>query len=1047
MKNIVLFSLLFFACLSLNSQTPDWENPEVFNINREAPKAHFDRYLNAEMAMKEDNSSNPNFQSLNGTWKFNWVNSPNDRPQEFFKKDFDVSKWTDIQVPGNWELQGHGIPIYTNIIYPFPKNPPFIPHDNNPVGSYVKYVTIPKEWKGKDIYISFGAVRSAMYLWVNGKKVGYSEGSKTPANFNITAYTSSGENKIAVEIYRFSDASYIEDQDFWRLSGMDRDVSLTATSKVAIDDIAIISGLTNNYKDGQLDLTFDLRNNSSRNISNYNISIQLNKAGQEVYSENKNINIQKNGKAIVNFGKSIPNVISWNAEKPELYQLITSLKDNKGKTLEATTIDVGFRSVELKNAQILINGIAVLFKGVNLHDHDPVTGHYITEELTLKDLKLMKENNINAIRCSHYPKDPHFYKLTDRLGFYVIDEANIESHGMGTTHQGPFDKTKHPAYLPEWKATHLDRVQRMYERDKNYPSIISWSLGNEAGNGANHVANYEWLKSADKTRPTQYEGADADENTDVFAPMYPVIQTIKAYAAASPSKPLIMCEYAHAMGNSVGNLQDYWDVIESYPALQGGYIWDWVDQGIWAKDEKGQSYIAYGGDLGGKDLQNDANFCINGLISADRKPNPHLNEVKKVYQYIKFSPLNLLKGQVAVKNVYDFTNLDDVEFHASIIKNGKIIAQNKLNQTSILPGNVVTLNFNFDQNINDDAEYLFNIKAILKGERPLLEKNHILASEQFLIQPSKPTAFHTSENANFKIAPNEIGVSISSGNFSIILDKTNGAVTSYIINGLELLQEPILPNFWRGPTDNDFGYNMPFFAKDWKESSYNRKLGTVLINGMKIEEITKETTVDNIDISTRYTFAAKGIYWTINYKLNGDGELYVGNSINGFDRSVNYIPRLGNKFAISKGFEKVEWYGRGPFENYEDRKTAAFVGIYENTVANMQHNYVRPQENGYRTDTKWIVLENAQSQKITIEGIELLGFSALHHTIADVDEGTKKTNRHSTDVPLRPEIYLNIDYKQMGLGGDNTWGLPVHEKYQLYPDAYFYGYIIKPEIK
>jgi len=1044
-----------------NTETPEWENPQIFNINREAPTAHFIRYENIEKAISENNTDNPKQISLHGKWKFNWVKKPADRPANFYKKNYDTSTWDDINVPGNWELQGHGLPIYTNVKYVFPKNPPHIPHDYNPVGSYVREFDMPQDWAEKDVFIYFGAVRSAMYLWVNGEQVGYSQGSKTPAQFNITKYLNEGKNRIAVAIYRWSDASYIEGQDFWRLSGMDREVYVYATDNVAIDDIHVQAGLENNYQDGTFKLNIKLRNTAARNVDNYQLNVQLSDGRKIIFQENRtnDFSCRKASEmtAKVVSTVSIPQVKKWTAETPNLYKLLITLTDNKGATLEATSLDIGFRSVEIKNAQLLINGIAVTFKGVNLHEHDAITGHVVSEKRILEDLQLMKANNINAIRCSHYPQQPAFYRLADRLGFYVIDEANIETHGMGAEHQDEIEASVHPAYLPEWKAQHLDRIERMYQRDKNYACIITWSLGNEAGNGENFKAAYRWLKAKDATRPVQYEQAHAHENTDIYAPMYPPIPLLKRHAASNPTKPMILCEYAHAMGNSCGNLQDYWAVIEAYPALQGGYIWDWVDQGLLTENEDGEAYFAYGGDFGAAHLQNDNNFCINGLVSPDRKPNPHLHEVKKVYQYIRFEAINLTEGRVKVTNLYDFISLDNVVVHFHLMRNGEVISQGEKALKGIFAKASELLNFDYKNNFTTSDEYILTLTAKTTEKQPLLEKGHTLATEQFVIQQAAPKVFVADNSRPFSISRKENILEITNENCSFIFNEKTGLLTNYIVKGVELLHEPISPNFWRAPTDNDFGNEMPTQLKIWKASSANRTLDLFQLNEKNINEIPKNKGKDSrervcpiptvstaICVAARYSFPAKGMYWEMRYALGTDGALLVTNTILNFNKDLPHIPRIGNKLALTEGFNQVKWYGRGPFENYEDRKTAAFIGKYERSVGQMHYPYIRPQENGYRTDTQWIRLEKNEGQAILIEGVEPLCFSALHHTTTDVDGGTVKQNRHSIDVPQRPETYLNIDYKQTGIGGDNSWYAHTHNAYKLFPGDYFYGYIIRP---
>ena len=568
---------------SENWENPEWENPEIFQINREEPTASFYRYKSETDALKNQSWKNSSlYQSLNGIWKFYYADNPTKRPTDFNNPNFDFFGWETIEVPSNWEIKGYGIPIYTNIVYPFPANPPFIPHDENPVGTYKRDFEIPEDWNKKNVFLHFEGVSGAMYVWVNGEKVGYSEGSKTPAEFDITNYLKKGKNSLIVQVLRWSDASYMEDQDFWRLSGIDRDVYLYATNPVTIKDFRAIADLENDYKDGILDVSIAMesKNNTKEKFA---VETKLYDGTTEIYAESKLIDSKKE-KSTLHFEQKFPKIKTWNAEKPNLYTLLFTVKNGKGETTESVSFRIGFRKIEIKNNQFLVNGKAVLIKGANLHDHDERKGHVVTEDLTFKDLQVMKQNNLNAIRCSHYPKNPHFYRMCDTYGFYVVDEANIETHGMGATNQGldnDLERQKiHPAYLPEWEAMHVDRTKRMYERDKNFTSIVTWSLGNEAGNGKNFFTTYDWLKKHDSTRPVQYEGAKNYENTDIFAPMYDNVAKMEEYAKGNPQRPFIQCEYAHAMGNSVGNFKEYWDLFEKYDVLQGGFIWDWVDQGL-----------------------------------------------------------------------------------------------------------------------------------------------------------------------------------------------------------------------------------------------------------------------------------------------------------------------------------------------------------------------------------------------------------------------------------------------------------------------------------
>ncbi|MGB5436755.1 MAG: glycoside hydrolase family 2 TIM barrel-domain containing protein, partial [Maribacter sp.] len=731
-------------------ENPEWENPEIFQINREAPTASFYRYTSVEGALENESWEQSSlYRSLNGTWDFYYAENPMKRPTDFYKNDFDVRGWDTIPVPSNWEIQGHGIPFYTNVTYMFPPNPPHIPHETNPVGSYKRHFEIPDTWNDKEIYLHFEGVSGAMYIWVNGEMVGYNEGSKTPAAYNITKFVHSGENSLAVQVLRWSDASYMEDQDFWRLSGIDRDVYLYATHKTTIKDIKVSADLENDYTDGLLKLELDVVHGTGNEARSAQIKLLDGK--KEMYAETRKLEDGEGVKQLV-FEKALSNIKTWNAETPNLYTLLINLLKEDGSILEATTVKVGFRKVEIKNNQFMVNGKAVLLKGANLHDHDEKTGHVVSEALTLKDLTVMKQHNLNAIRCSHYPKNPHFYRMCDTYGFYVIDEANIENHGMGATNQGldtDLEAQKvHPAYLPQWKAMHLDRTIRMFERDKNHPSIITWSLGNEAGNGANFHATYDWLKAHDTTRPVQYEGATQYENTDIQAPMYMQIPDMVAYAENNPKRPLIQCEYAHAMGNSVGNLQEYWDVIEKYDVLQGGFIWDWVDQGLLTKNEQGQEYWAYGGDLGGKDYQNDGNFCLNGLVNPDRSEHPSLYEVKKVYQYIKFKEKNEKTGNISILNKYDFLNLNQFTFIWKLFENGLEIATGVLPTLDVPAKDSKSVLIDLPELNDAKAEYFLNLYAYTKQATPLVPRDHLMAYGQFQLSDYIPRTFRTADSGD-----------------------------------------------------------------------------------------------------------------------------------------------------------------------------------------------------------------------------------------------------------------------------------------------------------
>ena len=1034
---IALFTLVF-PLVAWTQEVPEWENPEIFEINREYPHAAFYRYPTEAAALnKSDYTESPFYQSLNGTWKFNWVVRPAERPRFFYRPDYDVSNWEDIAVPANWELEGFGTPIYTNIVYPFPKNPPFIDHDYNPVGSYRRTFTVPADWDGKEVYLHFGGVSSAMYIWVNGEQVGYNEGSKTPAEYRISDHLTEGENTLAVEVYRWSDASYMEDQDFWRLSGIDRDVYLYAAAPVSIRDFRVISELDDDdYEEGEFELSVAFRNTTGEEADDYSLEAVLLDGEERVLEFEETEDIDTGDETEIEFSGELENAKPWTAETPNLYTLLLTLKDDAGQTVEATTVDVGFRTIEIENNQFLVNGVPVYLKGVNLHDHDPKTGHVVGRDVTLLDMQRMKEFNINAIRASHYPKNDFFYRMADSLGFYIVDEANIETHGMGTTNQGLDNneeaKKVHPAYRPEWKAMHLDRTIRMFERDKNFPSIVTWSLGNEAGNGENFYATYDWLKEHDETRPVQYEGATNYENTDIQAPMYARPHQLREYAESNPQRPLILCEYAHAMGNSVGNLQDYWDVIEEYDVLQGGFIWDWVDQGLEATTPDGTLYYAYGGDLGGSRLQNDENFNLNGLVNPDRSPHPSLYEVKKVYQYIKFPDFDAATGELTVYNGYDFTDLSAYRMEWRLLADGIEVATGDLTTPALSAHERTTVTLDLPS-LNDGKEYFLQVSAKLKAATPLLKPGHEVAAAEFQLTDPRFRSFQTPTASGVDIQEGDREITVTGSNFEARFDVATGLLYALDYGYGNLLQGPIEPNFWRAPTDNDFGYGMTRSARAWKVASQEQTLQSLSVDQGQQE------------VTAVYDLPAVEGTITIRYAFNADGDLRVTNELTGIDEGLATIPRLGNTFILPSSYDAATYYGRGPGENYQDRNTASFVGSYSADVSELMYDYIRPQENGYRTDVREVAFVNDAGQGIQISADrELLGFSAFHQLNSDFDEGLRKVQRHNYDVPERKLVTVNIDYKQSGVGGDDSWGARPHPEYTIPAGDYTYSFIISP---
>lgn len=1011
-------------------ENPEWENPEIFQINRENPTASFYKYSDESAAIRNESWENSNlYQSLNGIWDFYYADSVNARPTDFYKNDFNLNGWDKIEVPSNWEMKGYGIPVYTNIVYMFPPNPPYIPQNINNNGSYKRAFEISENWNGKDIYLHFAGVSGAMYIWVNGEFVGYNEGSKTAAEFNISKVAKPGKNSIAVQVLRWSDASYMEDQDFWRLSGIERDVYVYATDKITLKDFKVVADLENDYKDGVFNLTLEVNNNTNT-IVEKKTSIKLLDGETEIYSDSKTTNLNIGSNSIF-FKKIIPNVKTWNAEKPNLYTLVITVNG------ETTAVKVGFRNSQIKNAQFLVNGMPILIKGVNLHDHDEKTGHVVSQELTIKDMEIMKQNNINAIRTCHYPKNPFFYRLADKYGFYVVDEANIETHGMGVTQdieKDPSKKNNHPAYLPSWKGAHLDRIIRMFERDKNHASIVIWSLGNEAGNGENFYTTYKWLKDNDATRPVQYEGAVGMENSDIEAPMYWSIEQMKNYVKKDGKKPLIQCEYAHAMGNSLGNFQDYWDVIESNPTMQGGFIWDWVDQGMLTKNKNGQEFWAYGGDLGGAHLQNDRNFCLNGIINPDRSEKPALFETKKVYQYIKFKNVSAKEGKIEIKNKYDFTNLNEFDFSWKLLENGLEVSSGKVEKIELASSQSKIITIQIPKLTNANSDYHLNLYAKTREKQALIPQGHVVAFDQFSIQKGLFTP-KSSLASEVLVSENENAINISNGTLKASFDKKTGALSSLDYGKGNLLVKGISANFWRATTDNDFGYKMPQKLGVWKKATIEQQL-------VSIEQVSKN---NEIIVTTKYALPAlKDATISMEYSFSKEATITVKTTLDTKNQKFPVMPKFGTNFIINKEFDNVQWLGRGPFENYQDRKTAALVGNYKANVADLYFPYTRPQENGYKTENRWVTFTNKKGDGIQITAPNYFGFSAHHQYNADFDEGDFKAQRHTTDIVKRDFVNINIDEIQMGVGGDTSWGAMPHKEYQVKAENKTFSYTISP---
>lgn len=1036
---LIFVSLLsLIGCNQLQNHTietgltkPDWENPDVVGINKEPGHCTLIPYSDIETAIKAERKASRFYKSLNGNWKFHWVSKPAGRPLNFYESSYDVSTWDEIPVPSNWQMHGYGIPIYLNVRYPFPPNPPYIPHDYNPVGSYRRWFTISDEWKGRQIFLHFDGVKSAFYVWVNGQKVGYSQDSMTPAEFNITKYLKSGENTLAVEVYRWSDGSYLEDQDMWRLSGIYRNVYLFATPQVHIRDFFVRTDLDDSYIDVTLMIRPKLTNYTDSELKGWTVEAQLYDPETKPVLANP---LSKNASSIINeeypqrdnvkfalLEAKVRNPQKWSAEFPNLYTLVLTLKNAEGKTIEVESCRVGFRKVEIREGQLFVNGQSIKLFGVNRHEHDPDHGRAVPTSRMIQDIKLLKQHNINAVRTSHYPDDPTWYDLCDQYGIYLIDEANLESHGL----KGYFSN------VAGWHSAFMERAIRMVERDKNHPSVIFWSLGNESGCGPNHAAMSAWTKEYDPTRPIHYEGAAGDPvdypYVDMISRMYARIpEIIRLATNPNDIRPMVLCEYAHAMGNSVGNLKEYWDAIRSHKRLIGGFIWDWADQGLRKKSPDGKQFWAYGGDFG--DKPNDGNFCCNGLVQPDRKPNPSLYEVKKVYQRIHVLPVDILSGKFRIYNEYDFLNLDFADIRCELSADGRVIQKGTLPKLPLAPGDQRNLQLNFNKtNIQPGAEYWIKITFSLAADTSWAKQGHILAWDQFKIPFDVPPTPVVDPNKipSLTLKQDSQKIVISGSDFELMFGKDSGALESFDFNGKQLIASAPVPNFWRVPIDNDEGNDMPKRLGVWRNAGPNRTINTVNAKQIK-PQIVRITTEAAIPVGTNST------YKTI-YTVYGNGDIIIDSTFTPVGDNLPDLPRFGMQMAVPGRFNKLTWLGRGPHETYWDRKTGATFGLYSGHVNEHVHRYVRPQENGNKSDVRWMALTDREGVGLVAIGTPTIDISAWCFTMRDLEKA-----KHIHELPQRDIITVNLDYKQMGVGGDDSWGARTHPEYTLPAKSYHY---------
>ena len=1102
LNSLMLGGLLMasaFASAGNEPKKPYWQDVQVVAVNKEYPRSSFMTYENRANALTGKFEKSKYYQLLNGTWKFYFVDSYKNLPANITDPSVSTADWTDIKVPGNWEVQGHGVAIYTNHGYEFqPRNPqpPTLP-EANPVGVYRRDIDIPTDWDGRDIYLHLAGAKSGVYVYINGQEVGYSEDSKNSAEFLINKFVKPGKNVLTLKIYRWSTGSYLECQDFWRISGIERDVFLYSQPKAALKDFRVTSTLDDTYKDGIFKLGADLRNNGSAASNMALVYELLDAKGNVVATGEKTADVAAGKTRTVSFDQTLPGVKTWTSEAPNLYKLVMTVKEN-GKVNEIIPFNVGFRRIEIKPIEqlagngkpyvcLFINGQPLKLKGVNIHEHNPATGHYMTEELMRKDFELMKQHNLNTVRLCHYPQDRRFYELCDEYGLYVYDEANIESHGM-------YYDLKKGGTLgnnPEWLKAHMDRTINMFERNKNYPSLTFWSLGNEAGNGYNFYQTYLWLKDADKNimdRPVNYERAQWEWNSDMYVPQYPGAQWLEAMGKRGSDRPIAPSEYSHAMGNSNGNLWDQWKAIYKYPNLQGGYIWDWVDQGIDAVDENGRHFWTYGGDYG-VNTPNDGNFCCNGIVSPDRTPHPAMAEVKYVHQNVAFEPVDPANGKFLVKNRFYFTNLQKYMISYTIKANGKTVKGAKMSVNVEPQGSKeITIPVSGLKS-KPGTEYFIYFNVTTTEPEPLIPVGHEIAYEQFRlpVEPSERT-FATG-GPTLKVSAEGNELSASSSKVSFVFDKKTGLVSSYKVGGTEYFKDGfgLQPNFWRAPNDNDYGNGNPKRLQVWKQSSKNFNV------------VDANIVMDGKDavLTANYLLAAGNLY-IVTYRIHPSGVVKADFTFTSTDMeaakteaseatlmatftpgsdaarkaaSKLEVPRIGVRFRLPAEMNQVEYFGRGPEENYVDRNAGTLIDLYKTTADNMYFPYVRPQENGHHTDTRWLTLNKKGGKGLTIYADKTIGFNALRNSVEDFD-GEETVSRpyqwlnrdagelvhdeskakdqlprktHINDISPRNFVEVCVDMKQQGVAGYNSWGARPEPGYNIPANQeYKWGFTIVP---
>jgi beta-galactosidase/beta-glucuronidase len=1032
---------------------PDWENPKIVELNKKPAHITIVPYPSKEKAHTGERAESPWFLLLNGDWMFHWAPIPAEAPDRFWAEGFDDGEWDTIPVPSNWQILGYGVPRYMDVGYPFPKDPPRVPRDDNPTGSYRRTFEVPEGWRGRQVFLVFDGVDSAFHLWVNGHPVGYSQGSRLPAEFEITEYVRGGENTIAVRVYRWCDGSYLEDQDMWRLSGIFRDVYLYSTPNVHIRDFFIRTDLDDEYRDATMKVRTNVKNYSNISKRGYSVEIDLfGPDGGSIFSDShvKAIEAIMGGReAVVEFEEHVADPLKWSSEYPHLYTLLVILRDERGEVIEVVRSAIGFRRVETKGGRILVNGVPVLLKGVNRHEHEDVRGHSVTRESMIEDIELMKRFNFNSVRCSHYPNDPAWYDLCDRYGIYIMDEANIECHGLARIYETGYQME--PANDPDWLTAFMERCVRMVERDKNHPSVIMWSLGNESGYGPNHDAMAGWIHGYDGTRPLHYEGTirppgKVSPIVDVISCMYPSIGkstrredgTLRRAGLATLSedpeedRPIIICEYAHAMGNSVGNLKEYWEAIRRHPRLCGGYIWDWVDQGILTKTDDGKEYWAYGGDFG--DEPNDGNFCINGLVWPDRTPQPAMWECKKIFQPVEAEAIDLGSGKIRIVNRHDFSDLSGLDVSWELNADGQLLETGRLPKLKTPPGKSETVTIPYSiPRLAPDSECWLTLRFSQSEDTLWAEKGHEVAWSQFKMPFDSPKKepVKIADMPDLELQESAEELVLTGVHIKLVFDKEKAHFSSFSFKGSELLNNGPALNFWRAPTDND----AERMEDEWRTFGLDRMEHA--IKRVEVEKVTAQA-IRITSESREYALGVtEGFDSVITYTVYGSGDVIIDAKISPSPH-LPPLPRIGLRFNVTGRYDTFTWYGRGPHENYADRSEGAPVGLYSGSVNDQYVPYIKPQDNGNKTDVRWVALTDDLGEGLLAVGMPPMEASAHHFTAQDFTEAD-----HTHELRRREEITLNLDYRQSGLGGESC-GPGTLPKYQIRPEPVEFSVQLRP---